>query len=476
MLPTFLQDHVTQGALNCTPSELCTYLQAVEEGSLPTFSLATVLSVPSRLTPTVNPCSCNGSETVSSPGSQSSVTSESLTDAPGEVSSMSSQAASRVSPGVSRAPTKEPTTTATSGPIPFGWFAKYDPATSTWRMSQGSLLTLISDAYSGTWPKHGMMRAGVCWELSTLVRLTSGNASGYWPTIRSPDGDCGGRGDLIQAVRGNPNTHYQMRPTPLSQDAQHAHATPYELTRSEEKDLLHVRVARKLWPTPDASVDHHGGRSRTVEGIHRRQATGKQLGLKDAVVLFPSQTPVQPLDHQLPLFPTPSATSYGSNQGGTAGRTGPVRPSLETMARQGMWPTPTVSESTGAGQAPQKQGGMNLRTAVELFPTPTNSMITLAEMNQARFAGNGGKRPPYETAKDWATPTTRDHRSGKASEATTARNSRPLSEQVGGSLNPTWVCWLMGWPLNWEAPGPLNLQTFRVWLVTFRSVLNGSRR
>ena len=36
------------------------------------------------------------------------------------------------------------------------------------------------------------------------------------------------------------------------------------------------------------------------------------------------------------LFPTPAAQSYGSNQGGAAGRTGKVRPSLETMARQGM--------------------------------------------------------------------------------------------------------------------------------------------
>jgi DNA (cytosine-5)-methyltransferase 1 len=35
------------------------------------------------------------------------------------------------------------------------------------------------------------------------------------------------------------------------------------------------------------------------------------------------------------LLPTPSASSYGTNQGGAAGRTGPVRESLETMARRG---------------------------------------------------------------------------------------------------------------------------------------------
>jgi hypothetical protein len=54
----------------------------------------------------------------------------------------------------------------------------------------------------------------------------------------------------------------------------------------------------------------------------------------------------------------------------------------------------------------------------------------------------------------WATPTARDWRSGKASAATHARNSRPLSEQVGGLLNPMWVEWLMGWPAGWTDSRP----------------------
>ena len=29
------------------------------------------------------------------------------------------------------------------------------------------------------------------------------------------------------------------------------------------------------------------------------------------------------------------------------------------------------------------------------------------------------------------------------------RNTKPLNAEVGGSLNPTWVEWLMGWPLGW---------------------------
>ena len=60
----------------------------------------------------------------------------------------------------------------------------------------------------------------------------------------------------------------------------------------------------------------------------------------------------------------------------------------------------------------------------------------------------------------WATPTARDHRSGRTSAATSDRNSRPLSEHVEygtqtGSLNPAWVEALMGFPAGWtDIAGP----------------------
>ena len=47
----------------------------------------------------------------------------------------------------------------------------------------------------------------------------------------------------------------------------------------------------------------------------------------------------------------------------------------------------------------------------------------------------------------WPTP--------KASE--NDRNTPTLAAQVGGSLNPTWVEWLMGWPLGWTDLKPLAM-------------------
>jgi hypothetical protein len=48
-------------------------------------------------------------------------------------------------------------------------------------------------------------------------------------------------------------------------------------------------------------------------------------------------------------------------------------------------------------------------------------------------------------------PTARDFKSGKGkTQAERGRTAGPsLSEASGGSLNPTWVEWLMGFPLEW---------------------------
>jgi hypothetical protein len=34
---------------------------------------------------------------------------------------------------------------------------------------------------------------------------------------------------------------------------------------------------------------------------------------------------------------------------------------------------------------------------------------------------------------------------------------------AGGKLNPTWVEWLMGWPLGWTDLKPLEMDKFQQW-------------
>jgi hypothetical protein len=147
------------------------------------------------------------------------------------------------------------------------------------------------------------------------------------------------------------------------------------------------------------------------------------------------------------LWPTPTTSDGGANH------------STDAVTKRGhginllgavqMWPTPMAADSRGSSGRPAPGKQVQLVDAVK-WPTPT-------------VCGNYNRKGASPTSGDGlatavlkcATPTARDWRSGKASQATMERNSRPLSEQIGGSLNPPWVEWLMGWPLGWTDLKPL---------------------
>jgi hypothetical protein len=86
----------------------------------------------------------------------------------------------------------------------FRWresFAKWHPATSTWRTRQHSLLGDL-DVYSETWPRWGSMRDGESSAQPTPELRTCASESGLWPTPLASDGakggpnQRGGKGDL----------------------------------------------------------------------------------------------------------------------------------------------------------------------------------------------------------------------------------------------------------------------------------------
>ena len=73
-----------------------------------------------------------------------------------------------------------------------------------------------------------------------------------------------------------------------------------------------------------------------------------------------------------------------------------------------------------------------------------------------------------QVIKMWPTPIRRDSRSFKgAARGPNALGTEPLTVQVGGTLNPTWVEWLMGWPLGWTDLKPLGTDRFREWFERF---------
>ena len=115
-------------------------------------------------------------------------------------------------------------------------------------------------------------------------------------------------------------------------------------------------------------------------------------------------------------LPTPASVNYGSNVGGANGRVGKVRPSLPTMARTGLWPTPRATDGSKGGRWRPNSFG-SLAAEVTRYPTPTAN-------DAQNNAGPGHSSRQREGAKN-------------------------LNAVIGGKLNPRWVEWLMNFPDGW---------------------------
>ncbi len=153
------------------------------------------------------------------------------------------------------------------------------------------------------------------------------------------------------------------------------------------------------------------------------------------------------LDRFAKMFPTP----YGltGNQGQGDGEFGKAIRN---------WPTPKAAASGPdfARMNREGSGGDDLATAVARWPTPTSRdwKDTGVNTDYAKIAAKG----KLAGAVMFPTPQSSDHRDrGNLSHPSIQRRQR-LGKQLNlsmvvsptsGQLNPTWVEWLMGFPLEW---------------------------
>ena len=343
--------------INCTDSELSTFLQGLAEGYLPTYYSDTNPSAPSRSNPIASKSYTHGKKTVSFLGFPSLTMLKHLTESRGEDLSKSSRADFHVRtfPVQEKEP-ESAESAADCGEKWQEWFAKLDPDTFLWKTRQCSLFEDLDKSLE-TWPRWGMMRNGVCLELATPAHLTKGKESGYLPTPRATDGDKGTRT---------------------------AEGAAKEWARGKNKDLGMVAV---LWPTPRAGnpgsrPNGKGGKVLAeevaiAEGIRRR---GK--------VIFPTPRSCSAMAATI----TPGSANADNRFA-----------NLETVVGRMMWPTPLADDASNSGKNKVRRE-------------------TLASRVDDLEAG-----------------------------------------PVSGQLNPTWVEWLMGWPLGWTDLKPLETDKFRQW-------------
>jgi len=161
------------------------------------------------------------------------------------------------------------------------------------------------------------------------------------------------------------------------------------------------------------------------------------------------------------VWPTPSAIPYGSNVGGSAGRVGKERPSLTTMAKTGMWPTPKGSPEH-YGQPRENHRG-DLQAAV-LWPSPNVSDATGSRLSKGKDRPDEGGL--LKAARMWRTPDSYPMGGTAPIEQRKAGgHSVNLQDQVGGQLNPTWVEWLMGIPIGWTSLNELSKEKYAEWKI-----------
>lgn len=130
---------------------------------------------------------------------------------------------------------------------------------------------------------------------------------------------------------------------------------------------------------------------------------------------------------------------------------------LEHAVRQverGLWPTPAATDGTKAPKF-HKGGNPSLPFAVKMWPTPRSTDGDHGGRVQPRKARNGGNL--VEAVSMWPTPSAScidiDTMERQRFSRTALRRRReagePYTTQTSGVLNPTWVEWLMGFPLGW---------------------------
>ena len=150
-------------------------------------------------------------------------------------------------------------------------------------------------------------------------------------------------------------------------------------------------------------------------------------------ILFQRKTLV-PLtgDDGLGYLPTPMSQDW------KGGRSRQFQ--LSDYARK--WPTPRASEYKSPGMSiARREKGMapeHLTEAVKMCPTPSEKCWTPTACqgkNRGRLDEWGGKGNRFRG-----------------------------TEEGRGQLNPTWVEWLMGWPLGWTDLKPLETDKYQQWL------------
>jgi hypothetical protein len=262
----------------------------------------------------------------------------------------------------------------------------------------------------------------------------------WWATPKAADADRGGRGDLIQQVRQNSSRsgHYRC-PCRCHASTSSAAASRAKISPMPERALgspVHGRVFGPSTQDSFASYDPDTSSWRTSQlcldgDLDEFSETWPRAGTTRNGIAYQQQ----------PLAPLTGATGSG------------LLPTPENRGSVAGWPTPTGSVAQ-LGESPESW--LALTIAVQIWPTPTagdskNTANATAKRRNPDSRHHSGTTL-VDAVRMWPTPTKSDGEGGPGV-SNRRKGGKNLRTAVRGQLNPTWVEWLMGFPLGWTDLG-----------------------
>lgn len=209
------------------------------------------------------------------------------------------------------------------------------------------------------------------------------------------------------------------------------------------------------WKTPQCSL---------LEGLDEFSETWPKQGMMRAGRAYQQQIAARPTAGKEYGFLLPTPTRHDSHKAHPSdlyGREG--GPSLLQAVLK--FPTPTAQDSKTRSNPSQMKRHSPPLSAVVMFPTPQVADKQFAYKQTPESIAKRAERHQLNLAhvvQLLPTPTCQDAKNN-GSQSQKERNTPPLNAVVGGALNPTWVEWLMGWPLGWTALKPLETGKFQLW-------------
>lgn len=208
-----------------------------------------------------------------------------------------------------------PESAADSGLSSLESFARWDPASWSWRTSQRCLLEGLTP-FSGRWPRSGTMQSGAAFARPTWALATDaiGCLSSQWPTPGAMDGSA-------VRIRDCPESWIVAKERHAARGVE----KQYPLQIAAELNLSLSDMKEKFWPTPDASV---ANLSETLESWLARRERVKAIGINGNGMGTPLAIAVR--------WPTPTAGDAKAS--GAAGYSPQVPDQAGCRGRQSLNP------------------------------------------------------------------------------------------------------------------------------------------